>query len=181
MTIIQDITMANDGINAEHDEAHVLAERARRHLWLHFSRMGRYDQDHEIPVIVRGEGSWVYDSRGKRYFDGISSLFTSQLGHGRKDLAAVAAQQAGELAYFPLWTYAHPNAINLAAELAQLAPGDLNRVFFTSGGGRIRRECLEVGSRLSPHQRRSVQVQGHYPKHCLPRHHHGGPRTHVRT
>jgi len=136
MTTIQDITitMANDGILAEHDEAHLLAERARRHLWLHFSRMGRYSEDNEIPVIVRGEGPWVYDSRGKRYFDGISSLFTSQLGHGRKDLAAAAGKQAEELAYFPLWTYAHPNAINLAAELAQLAPGDLNRVFFTSGG-----------------------------------------------
>jgi adenosylmethionine-8-amino-7-oxononanoate aminotransferase len=126
--------MAPDGVAAHVDEAHALAELARRHTWLHFSRMGAYTPENEIPIIVRGEGAYVYDSRGKRYMDGISSLFTSQLGHGQVELADAAAAQAKQLAYFPLWTYAHPNAINLAAKLASIAPGDLNRVFFTSGG-----------------------------------------------
>jgi adenosylmethionine-8-amino-7-oxononanoate aminotransferase len=63
-------------------------------------------------------------------------LFVVQVGHGRRKLAAVAAQQAGDLGYFPLWSYAHPAAIELAERLADNAPGDLNRVFFTTGGGK---------------------------------------------
>jgi hypothetical protein len=102
---------------------------------MHFSRLGSYSEDTDIPVMVRGEGAYVFDARGNRYFDGISGLFTSSLGHGRRDIAAVAAQQMSELEYFPIWTYAHPRAIELAEKLASLAPGDLNRVFFTTGGG----------------------------------------------
>ena len=127
----------SDGItvvNPEH-ESHTLSERARRHLWMQVSRMGSYSETSEIPIIVRGEGVYVYDARGNRYFDGLSGLFTNQIGHGRHDLAAAAAAQVEELAYFPLWTYAHPRAIELAEKLASLAPGDLNRVFFTTGGG----------------------------------------------
>ncbi len=124
-----------DGVVAFDDDAHTLAEQARRHLWLHYSHMGSYAADSEIPVIVRGDGHYVYDSRGRRYLDALSGLFTSQLGHGHAELAAAATAQLAELAYFPLWTYAHPSAIRLAAKLAELAPGDLNRVFFTMGGG----------------------------------------------
>jgi len=110
-----------------------LSELARRHLWMHFSRMGSYET-HEVPVMVRGEGAYVWDQHGKRYLDGLAGLFTSQLGHGRTELAEAGAKQASTLAYFPLWTYAHPRAIELAERLAGYAPGDLNRVFFTSGG-----------------------------------------------
>jgi len=119
-----------------------MQEKAKRHLWMHFTRMSSYD-DHDVPVIVRGEGPYVWDHRGKRYIDGLAGLFTSQLGHGRMELAEAAAKQAGELAYFPLWTYAHPKAIELADKVAGLAPGDLNRVFFTSSGssGRVRLEA----------------------------------------
>jgi hypothetical protein len=101
---------------------------------MHFSRLGTYGPDHEVPVIVRGEGCWVEDARGHRLLDGLSGLFTVQVGHGRAELAAAAAQQAETLEYFPIWGHAHPPAIELAARLADLAPGDLNRVFFTSGG-----------------------------------------------
>ena len=110
-----------------------LSEKARRHLWMHFSRMAAYET-HEIPVMVRGEGAWVWDQHGKKYLDGLAGLFTSQIGHGRHELAEAGAKQASTLAYFPLWTYAHPKAIELAERLAGYAPGDLNRVFFTSGG-----------------------------------------------
>src|SRR5918992_4499706 len=108
-----------------------LQQSARDHLWMHFTRMGPY-QDSDIPVIVRGEGPYIWDSNGKRYLDGLAGLFTVQVGHGRAELAQAAAKQAAELAYFPLWSYAHPNAIELAERLAGLAPGDLNRVFFTT-------------------------------------------------
>ena len=87
-----------------------------------------------IPVIVRGEGVWVYDQNGKRYLDGLSGLFTSQIGHGRTELAEAAARQASTLAYFPVWSYAHPMAVELADRLAELTPGDCNRIFFTTGG-----------------------------------------------
>jgi len=111
-----------------------LQHAARRHLWMHFTRMAGYD-DHEIPVISRGQGPYVWDSKGKRYLDGLSGLFVVQAGHGRQELADAAAKQAADLGYFPLWSYAHPSAIELAERLAAYAPGDINRVFFTTGGG----------------------------------------------
>src|SRR5262245_3422775 len=135
-----------------------LSELARRHLWMHFSRLGSYDADHPVPVIARGEGCWVEDASGHRCFDGLSGLFTVQLGHGRADLAAAAAQQAGTLEYFPIWSYAHPPAIELAAKLAELAPGDLNRVFFTTGGS----EAVESAWKLA---RQYFRVKGEGGRH----------------
>jgi adenosylmethionine-8-amino-7-oxononanoate aminotransferase len=124
-------------MTSDHAAAEVSGEaleaRARRHLWLHFTRMSSY-QGGDMPVIVRGSGQYVYDSRGKRYLDGLSGLFVSQIGHGRAEVAEAGARQASELAYFPLWSYAHPRAIELAERLSALAPGDLNRVFFTTSG-----------------------------------------------
>jgi adenosylmethionine-8-amino-7-oxononanoate aminotransferase len=111
-----------------------LADRARKHLWMHFTRMSTYERGH-VPVIVRGDGPYIWDDQGKRYLDGLAGLFVVQVGHGRSELAEAAAKQASELAFFPLWSYAHPQAIELAERLAHLAPGDLNRVFFTTGGG----------------------------------------------
>jgi adenosylmethionine-8-amino-7-oxononanoate aminotransferase len=111
-----------------------LQEKARRHLWMHFTRMGAYDYQHEIPVLVRGEGCYVWDEYGKRYLDGLSALFCVNAGHGRAELGEAAAKQAAELGFYTNWSYAHPPAIELAARIAALAPGDLNRVFFTSGG-----------------------------------------------
>jgi adenosylmethionine-8-amino-7-oxononanoate aminotransferase len=92
-------------------------------------------QKADVPVIVRGEGPYIWDDQGRRYLDGLAGLFVVQAGHGRTELAEVAAKQASELAFFPLWSYAHPKAVELAERLAHLAPGDINRVFFTTGGG----------------------------------------------
>ncbi len=103
-------------------------------LWLHFSRMGGYGQQ-APPVIVKGEGCYIWDDRGRRYLDGLAGLFVVQAGHGRRELAQAAAKQAEQLAFFPIWSYAHPSAIELSKRLAAAAPGDLNRVFFTTGGG----------------------------------------------
>src|SRR4051794_13402771 len=86
-------------------------------LWLHFARMGAY-RDTPPPVIVRGEGARIYDDRGRSYIDGVAGLFVVQAGHGRRELAEVAARQAEQLAFFPLWSYAHPSAIELAQRLA---------------------------------------------------------------
>ena len=121
-----------------------LQEAAKRHLWMHFTRMGDY-ATHEVPVIVRGEGPWVWDANGKRYLDGLSGLFVVQVGHGRQELADAGARQAAQLGYFPVWGYAHPTAIELAERLSELTPGDLNRVFFTGGGS----EAVESAWKLA--------------------------------
>ncbi|MDX6278539.1 MAG: hypothetical protein QOJ72_2667 [Nocardioidaceae bacterium] len=118
------------------DEDYTQLQKAgKRHLWMHFSRHGSYDDAHDIPIITKGEGMYLYDAKGKRYLDGLAGLFVVQAGHGREELAEAAAKQAKELAFFPIWTFAHPNAIALAERIAAYAPGDLNRVFFTTGGG----------------------------------------------
>jgi adenosylmethionine-8-amino-7-oxononanoate aminotransferase len=122
----------------DHDQ---LQRAAKDHLWLHFTR----HTDADVPVIVRGEGVYIYDDQGKRYLDALAGLFVSQLGHGRTDLAEAAAAQAKQLAFMPLWSYAHPPAIELAERVAGYAPGDLNRVFFTSGGG----EAVETAWKLA--------------------------------
>lgn len=121
-----------------------LSNTARDHLWMHFTRLSAY-QSAPVPVITRGDGCYVWDSTGRRYLDGLSALFVVQTGHGRQELADAAAKQASELAYFPIWSYAHPKAIELAKRLADLAPGDLNRVFFTTGGS----EAVESAWKLA--------------------------------
>jgi adenosylmethionine-8-amino-7-oxononanoate aminotransferase len=122
-----------------------LADRARDHLWMHFTRHSAYENGGHVPVIVRGEGAYVWDEAGRRYLDGLAGLFTVQVGHGRQELADAAAKQARELAFFPLWSYAHPRAVELAERLAANTPGDLNRVFFTTGGG----EAVETAWKLA--------------------------------
>jgi adenosylmethionine-8-amino-7-oxononanoate aminotransferase len=131
---INEIFTDGVAVSGAHQVSHSYSERARRNLWLQMSRMGAYSEKHEIPIIVRGEGTHVYDVNGKEYFDGISGLFTNALGHGRPEFAAAAAESMNNMTFFPIWTYAHPKAIELAEKVASLAPGDLNRVFFTTGG-----------------------------------------------
>ncbi len=147
---------------ATHEQARdaapgTLQELARRHLWMHFTRMAAY-AEREIPIIVRGEGCYVYDEHGNRYLDGLSALFCVNIGHGRADIAQAGADQAGELGFFTNWSFAHPRAIELAARIAELAPGDLNRVFFTSGGS----EAVESALKLS---RQYFHLQGRGTKH----------------
>jgi adenosylmethionine-8-amino-7-oxononanoate aminotransferase len=120
-----------------------LQELARRHLWMQFTRLSAYDE-HEVPIIVRGEGCYVYDEHGNRYIDGLSALFCVNIGHGRGDIAQAGADQAKELGFFTNWSYAHPPAIELAARIASYAPGDLNRVFFTSGGSEAVESALKL-------------------------------------
>jgi adenosylmethionine-8-amino-7-oxononanoate aminotransferase len=110
---------------------------------MHFTRMGAYAQA-DVPVIVRGEGCYVYDEQGNRYLDGLSALFCVNVGHGRVEIGEAMAAQAAELGFFTNWSYAHPRAIELAARIASYAPGDLNRVFFTSGGSEAVESALKL-------------------------------------
>ncbi|NUT59387.1 MAG: aspartate aminotransferase family protein [Agromyces sp.] len=121
-----------------------LQQKAKDHLWMHFARQSTMEEN-GVPIITRGEGHHIYDIHGREYFDGLSGLFVVNAGHGRRRLAEVAAKQAQELAFFPIWSYAHPSAIELADRLAGYAPGDLNRVFFSTGGG----EAVETAFKLA--------------------------------
>ncbi|MCC7077367.1 MAG: aspartate aminotransferase family protein [Acidimicrobiia bacterium] len=132
-----------------------LERLAADHLWMHFTPLADDTAPH---IISRGEGCYVWDSRGKRYLDGLSGLFVVQVGHGRSEMAAAAGKQAGDLGYFPIWTYAHPTAIKLAARLAGLAPGDINRVFFTTGGS----EAVETAWKLARQYHRSQGEPGRF-------------------
>jgi adenosylmethionine-8-amino-7-oxononanoate aminotransferase len=139
------------------------------HLWLHFARHG---PDITPPVITRGEGVTIFDDTGKSYLDGLSGLFVVQVGHGRAELAQAAARQAGTLAYFPLWGYATPPAIELANRIAGYAPGELNRVFFTSGGG----EAVESAWKLAKQYFKLTGKPGKYKVISRATAYHGTPQ-----
>jgi adenosylmethionine-8-amino-7-oxononanoate aminotransferase len=136
----------------------VLQAKARDHLWMHFARQSVMEDGHGVPIITKGEGHQIWDSHGRKYIDGLSGLFVVNAGHGRKRLAEAAAKQAEQLAFFPIWSYAHPNAIELADRLAHYAPGDLNRVFFSTGGG----EAVETAFKLAKYY---WKLQGRPTKH----------------
>jgi adenosylmethionine-8-amino-7-oxononanoate aminotransferase len=140
------MTLSDQSVNQpQHASDGALAASARDHLWMHFTRHSTYEDGGQVPVIVRGQGAYIWDDQGNRYLDGLAGLFVVQAGHGRTELAEAAAKQASELAFFPLWSYAHPKAIELAERLAGYTPGDLNRVFFTTGGG----EAVETAWKLA--------------------------------
>jgi adenosylmethionine-8-amino-7-oxononanoate aminotransferase len=149
------MTLTDNALSAQTEQE--LQQKAKDHLWMHFARQSVLEE-HGAPIIVKGDGHHIWDSHGKRYFDGLSGLFVVNAGHGRRRLAEVAARQAEELAFFPLWSYAHPAAIELADRLADYAPGDLNRVFFTTGGG----EAVETAFKLAKYY---WKLQGRPTKH----------------
>ncbi len=122
-----------------------LQQAARDHLWMHFTRMGAYGTS-EIPIIVRGDGCYLEDINGKRYLDALAGLFAVNIGYSHgEEMGQAALDQMRELPFYTNWSYAHPRAIELAHEVAQLAPGDLNRVFFVSGGS----EAVESAWKLA--------------------------------
>jgi adenosylmethionine-8-amino-7-oxononanoate aminotransferase len=113
-------------------DASTLRAQARRHLGPHFTRKDTWDS--EFPIFVRGEGSYLIDTEGDRYLDGLAGLFCVNMGHGRQDIAKAASEQISTLAYASNWGSAHPPAIEAAALIADLAPGDLGTTFFVNSG-----------------------------------------------
>ncbi len=123
-----------------------LHQTAADHLWLHFTQMGDYADPANLQVIVSGDGCYVKDSEGKRYLDALAGLFCVNIGYGYgEEMGEAAAAQMRELPFAINWTFAHPRSIELAAELAELAPGDLSRCFFVSGGS----EAVEAAWKLA--------------------------------
>jgi adenosylmethionine-8-amino-7-oxononanoate aminotransferase len=122
-----------------------LQQLAKEHLWMHFTRMGGYTTA-DVPIIVRGDGCYLEDANGKRYLDALAGLFSVNIGYSfGEEIGQAALEQMRELPFYTNWSYAHPRAIELAAEVASLAPGDLNRVFFCSGGS----EAVESAWKLA--------------------------------
>jgi adenosylmethionine-8-amino-7-oxononanoate aminotransferase len=122
-----------------------LQRAAREHLWLHFTRMSAYEGA-EVPIIVRGDGCYLEDANGNRYLDALAGLFSVNIGYGYgEEIGEAAAAQMRELPFYTNWSYAHPRAIELANEVAGIAPGDLNRLFFVSGGS----EAVESAWKLA--------------------------------
>src|SRR4249919_3224054 len=130
-----------------------LQRAAKEHLWMHFTRMGGYGVA-DVPIIVRGDGCYLEDSNGRRYIDALAGLFSVNIGYSFGDeIGQAALEQMRELPFYTNWSYAHPRAIELAAEIASLAPGDLNRVFFVNGGS----EAVEAAWKLA---RQYYQARG---------------------
>ena len=122
-----------------------LQRAAKEHLWMHFTRMGGFAQA-DVPIIVRGDGCYLEDTNGRRYLDALAGLFSVNLGYSYgEEMGQAALEQMRELPFYTNWTYAHPRAIELAAEVTSLAPGDLNRAFFVSGGS----EAVESAWKLA--------------------------------
>jgi adenosylmethionine-8-amino-7-oxononanoate aminotransferase len=140
-------------------DALTLQQLAKEHLWMHFTRMGGYETA-DVPIIVRGDGCYLEDANGKRYLDALAGLFSVNIGYSfGEEIGQAALDQMRELPFYTNWSYAHPRAIELAAEVASLAPGDLNRVFFCSGGS----EAVESAWKLARqyyHARGEKQLRG---------------------
>jgi adenosylmethionine-8-amino-7-oxononanoate aminotransferase len=153
MSITQSATSAAD-----------LRRLANDHLWLHFTTSG-----HEPPIIVRGDGCYLEDAHGKRYLDALAGLFSVNIGYGfGEEIGQAALEQMRELPFYTNWTYAHPRAIELAAEVASLAPGDLNRVFFVSGGSEAVESAWKLARQYFAVRDGATESAGVAPGHRIP-------------
>jgi adenosylmethionine-8-amino-7-oxononanoate aminotransferase len=122
-----------------------LTQLARDHLWMPFTQLSDLIADDGPRVICRAEGSYLYDTEGKAYLDGVSALEAMVAGHGRKALLDAAVRQYEQVAFIDLFRYATPSQIELAAKLAEITPGSLSRTFFTPGGA----EAVEVAIKVA--------------------------------
>lgn len=117
-----------------HNEAQRLWEADRRHLlhpWQHFDSFEREG----ALLIEKGQGAYIQDTQGRRYLDAVGGLWCTNIGLGREDMAEAIASQVMELAYAnPFADMGSIRATELAAKLAELAPGKVNRAIFSSGG-----------------------------------------------
>jgi adenosylmethionine-8-amino-7-oxononanoate aminotransferase len=163
MSITQSATSAAD-----------LRRLANDHLWLHFTNMA----GHEPPIIVRGDGWYLEDADGKRYLDALAGLFSVNIGYGfGEEIGQAALEQMRELPFYTNWTYAHPRAIELAAEVASLAPGDLNRVFFCSGGSEAVESAWKLARQYFAVRDGAAEAKGVEPGQRVPGQE-GGPPAH---
>lgn len=126
------------------DEVKALQESALEHLWVYLREPADMAEKGDPAIFVSGEGVHVTDANGKTSIDGMSGLWLKNVGYGRKEIADAAYEQMLKLTYMPLGTTTEPT-IRLAEKISQIAPGDMTRSFFTSGGS----EAIETALKLS--------------------------------
>lgn len=144
------------------EQAHAAAyeepiyREALEHVWIHSANWVDLAEKQGLHVFERGEGCFLYDARGNEWIDGIAGLWVVNAGHGRREIGEAMAEQAGKLAYVSAASYTTVPAVQLAEALAKLTPGDLERVFFSSGGS----EAVETALKIA----KQVQVLRGFPK-----------------
>ena len=116
-----------------------------------------------------GEGIYLYDDRGRRLIDGPGGMWCVQIGHGRREMAAAIAEQAMRLSYNSPWGFANEPAARLARKLAELSPGDLNTVMFTTGGSTAVDTALRFTHFYNNRLRPARQEDRHLARALLPR------------
>jgi adenosylmethionine-8-amino-7-oxononanoate aminotransferase len=122
-----------------------LQHNLREHLLLNFTDMSSFTE-REVPVFVRGEGCHIIDANGRRFIDGLSGLFCTNLGHSYgAEVGAAAQKQLSELVFTPTWYVAHPAAIELAERIGARAPAGMEHVYFTNSGS----EAVESAWKLA--------------------------------
>ena len=112
------------------------------HLLPHFTS-AKYWRSGAAPVFARGEGCYLWDHAGNRYLDTLAGLFVVQIGHGRTDIAKAMSEQAEQLAFFPSWSATTPVTLEAASLITDLAPGDLDAVFFVSSGSEANESAIK--------------------------------------
>ncbi len=117
--------------HADHDS---YVERGLAHLWIHTRQYNDLTEQGELMIIARGEGIWLTDTTGTRYIDAMSGLWVVNAGHGRTELAEVAARQMAELPFANPFAYATRPAVDLATRLASLTPNSINRFYLVNTG-----------------------------------------------
>ena len=138
----------------------------RRHLWHPYSRHSAM-RDSAFPVMVRGEGVYLFDSDGRRYLDAISSWWACNLGHSHPRLVKAMTDQAQRLQHSILGNLSHPGAIELAARLVELFPDRRRRVFFAGDGASAVEAALKIAVQYwhnlgRPERRRFVSLENAY-------------------
>ena len=110
-----------------------LRQRDKATLWHPFTQMADWEKDDPL-IIERGEGNYLFDTEGRKYFDGVSSLWVNLFGHGRREIDEAVRAQLDRMAHSTFLGLSHPPAIELAEKLLAVAPPGLSRVFYSDNG-----------------------------------------------
>jgi adenosylmethionine-8-amino-7-oxononanoate aminotransferase len=142
----------------EDDEIASYIERGLEHLWVHTQQVTDLAKEDGLKVFERGEGIYLWDIKGRRFIDAMSGLWVVNAGHGRAELAEVAAKQMREMAYVNTFAYTSRPAVDLATKLASLLPPSLNKLFFVNSGS----EAVETAIRMAKHYQYNVGEKKRY-------------------
>jgi len=148
--------MGNGAQAAGVGSAQALEQEALDHVWIHSAEWVRLAEQNGLRVFKSAHGSTLVDIHGREYLDGIAGLWVVNAGHGRTEIGEAMAAQAAQVAYVSSASYTSVPAVQLANVLAELTPGDLNRIFFCSGGSEAVESALKIA--------KQVQAMRGFPK-----------------